>query len=984
MLAGGAAQGGERAQPRAQAQLGKRRQQHLELAARGEQPQVLGLRVELHLEAGLRHQHAGELRARGEVLAGGERERGQPPRAWRPQHQRGRILFQFRHPAFQLAQLAPARRQFELAARRLQLRLRGGLLALLPRLLQPALQRAGALGVAVLDRQAELAPRLLEMGLRQCDRPPRALQHDLPRLGRQLRALVHALQLRQLLALLVQPPLVLGEPQLGGAQHVRPFQLGERALLALGLLERQRGALQPQARLQLLQPALLGEQLQLAALVLELGARRLQLAREPLLFELHQHRAGAHLALALHHALDHQRSVPGPQPHPHRHRLAGGEPAGPLTDQHQLARAHHVGGGGRGSGRLGRRRRRRGRQRCQRGNARRAPRGPEHTAPQCTHRKAHRIILRARDAPVHGFRPARPRGIIGSGTGRGAMARATPERGGPQTGGGAERSRSTEPHGAGSGGLRARLRASSLWWKVSAGFLFAAALPVGVFALVQHRTVSGLRLAQARAELEHDTEQLADRIEQALAGASELAAALARNPDVVALGCGHAAASSGPAARAQALLQTVVAAGRLYAGAALTGGAGRIVVATDPELLGAAVAQAFGLPAHPTPCRGIHLGEDRRGGRLVVVCAPVAAGGAGQAAAGGAGQVLLLLAAPRLFAEVGEHPNDDRSFAVLGGAGAPLWGTVAPPQAEVERVVVPLGAVPWAVTGMVPRAVLLAPLRAQAWRTLGVAAAVALAIGAAGALLAWGVTRRLSALEQAARIAARGQLEVEIDPGPPDEIGRLAAAWQRTLAELGRAQRELAATEAALRRHAEELEQRVAERTRELAERGAARRGAGAGGARAGRRAAPGQRGPAAGRDRRRGAGDRARPGLFGGRAAPGAAAGGGSGHRAAATGRCPGTARRGQRFDQRAGVPRAAGRGARGAVARGGAPGGPRPDAPVRHRLGHERADRGAGRGDRHHRGLRRGVARVRRAGADAAGGDRARGGGWRSSARA
>jgi len=141
--------------------------------------------------------------------------------------------------------------------------------------------------------------------------------------------------------------------------------------------------------------------------------------------------------------------------------------------------------------------------------------------------------------------------------------------------------------------------------------------------------------------------------------------------------------------------------------------------------------------------------------------------------------------------------------------GRVLAGASGRPTADDLVVTAPLETAPWRVVVRQPRAVALAAVLAHRRRLLLLGPAL---IGL-GVVFAWGaarsITEPLARLSRAAEGVAGGAMGEPIPVLGDDEVGRLGAALETMRASLARLLDEA-------RSHNEELERRVAERTREL------------------------------------------------------------------------------------------------------------------------------------------------------------------------
>jgi signal transduction histidine kinase/ActR/RegA family two-component response regulator len=154
-------------------------------------------------------------------------------------------------------------------------------------------------------------------------------------------------------------------------------------------------------------------------------------------------------------------------------------------------------------------------------------------------------------------------------------------------------------------------------------------------------------------------------------------------------------------------------------------------------------------------------------------------------------------------------------------AADPHLRTRAPGLGHVEAAIVPLTSKRWLYGILTPESGILAAQEAQARRSFVFALLTALLAMALAIFAARWATLPLRRVGQTANAIAAGDLARRVGLGAPggpgrgDEVGRLAAAFD-AMADA------LAKKDAELRGHAEELEQRVAERT--AAEREARRR----------------------------------------------------------------------------------------------------------------------------------------------------------------
>lgn len=135
---------------------------------------------------------------------------------------------------------------------------------------------------------------------------------------------------------------------------------------------------------------------------------------------------------------------------------------------------------------------------------------------------------------------------------------------------------------------------------------------------------------------------------------------------------------------------------------------------------------------------------------------------------------------------------------------SPTWG-----ETPMHAASAGLAGLPWTAWVATPVHVAQAPTHTLVLQTLFWTCVALLAALAAGVVLARSLTRPVHTLTQAARAYERGRLDTRVAPVPPYELSVLAAAFNHMAAQVQR-------RDAELRGHAETLQQKVEERTREL------------------------------------------------------------------------------------------------------------------------------------------------------------------------
>ena len=121
-----------------------------------------------------------------------------------------------------------------------------------------------------------------------------------------------------------------------------------------------------------------------------------------------------------------------------------------------------------------------------------------------------------------------------------------------------------------------------------------------------------------------------------------------------------------------------------------------------------------------------------------------------------------------------------------------------------QAAVVKMETQPWKVTFFQPQELFLTPIRAQTQQTLLLATAISLLVAIIGLIIAQWFARPLKQLTRAAEMVSAGNLDVQAPVNSNDEFGTLARAFNLMTAQL--------------RSHVALLEQRVADRTQELAQ----------------------------------------------------------------------------------------------------------------------------------------------------------------------
>lgn len=101
--------------------------------------------------------------------------------------------------------------------------------------------------------------------------------------------------------------------------------------------------------------------------------------------------------------------------------------------------------------------------------------------------------------------------------------------------------------------------------------------------------------------------------------------------------------------------------------------------------------------------------------------------------------------------------------------------------------------------------------------SLWIAASGMVIIAVVGLIMGYLLTRRLDSLTRAAQQLANGQLDTNVDLGGNDEVSEVGRAFDQMAKKIKQHIQELENSQAAIRRAHDELEQRVAERTTELA-----------------------------------------------------------------------------------------------------------------------------------------------------------------------
>ncbi len=151
-------------------------------------------------------------------------------------------------------------------------------------------------------------------------------------------------------------------------------------------------------------------------------------------------------------------------------------------------------------------------------------------------------------------------------------------------------------------------------------------------------------------------------------------------------------------------------------------------------------------------------------------------------------------------------------------AGIPTSGAYLSPLTSEARLgaFVPTLRSQWAVIVGIPREVALAPAHERLRRDLLAFGGILLLSGAIAALLGRLLTRPIHALEEAARALGQGDLGRRAGIATGDELERVGAAFDEMAERLQVRDEALRESEARLRALSEDLERRVAERTRQL------------------------------------------------------------------------------------------------------------------------------------------------------------------------
>jgi len=349
---------------------------------------------------------------------------------------------------------------------------------------------------------------------------------------------------------------------------------------------------------------------------------------------------------------------------------------------------------------------------------------------------------------------------------------------------------------------------------------FALAAVVAIAGLTALQVAEGRRqrLDEVEGRLASITRALAARIDQMTQVGVDLSLAVARENDALVVVTHEAAARPEVELRLRSLFRALRRANDSVADLIIADAAGKILVSSDPldegepldDRIGADIRAAVAAAASPgdaRPAGALALPQRRIDGRgrFVPCAAAIGHGGA---------CVITLLSTESLAARV--VPD----LAGAGSAGALIFEDAPPAAASgpsgdagsvAQERAVRGGSLGLRVRYAIPRDAVLRPLEAQ------VRAAVAAGCAAAGFAVAIGVViavllgRRLGRLEAAIHAAAEGRLDVPIEVGAQDEIGRLATSWRATQAALAKAREAIDA-------NTRTLEERVEQRTRELAQ----------------------------------------------------------------------------------------------------------------------------------------------------------------------
>jgi PAS domain S-box-containing protein len=327
-----------------------------------------------------------------------------------------------------------------------------------------------------------------------------------------------------------------------------------------------------------------------------------------------------------------------------------------------------------------------------------------------------------------------------------------------------------------------RLRAVPLAAKLAIAFVIASEVPIVAAGLLEIRLIERQKLENTRARLGSVADHCARGVGETLDDAGRLARALAGDAEVAQV------LTAAPSARDWLV-------GRLRARfrwALSTSAAAAYVSVVDPS--GAiAAASDDAPPAEPT----------------LPVAAPVGAPSGAR--------VILLVRRSVIEARIPRELAGPGSRGLLIGSDAPRGDADVPAAEMLEETCAVQGRPGLAVAYRVPAEIVAAMSKAVVRTTVAIGGAAALSAGLVGIWVAIGLSRRLRSIEAAARQVAAGAAAVAIDAGPADEVGRLAETLRQSLAALAATRLELGTAAERLEAYARELEQRVDERTREIA-----------------------------------------------------------------------------------------------------------------------------------------------------------------------
>lgn len=328
-------------------------------------------------------------------------------------------------------------------------------------------------------------------------------------------------------------------------------------------------------------------------------------------------------------------------------------------------------------------------------------------------------------------------------------------------------------------------------------------LGVGGMAVGAFRAVRGVLLEATRARLELAAREVATLLAQGLEARRSELAALAAEPAVVELATGADSASAAGAA-AHRLLEELEAEPQA-GGSEIWSRQGRLLLAVP----GAALPQATPRAAPPAAAGPSTLVAEQ-GGVSYDLTVPIGGGDAPAGwlrsrrvlSSGRGAAVIASLIGPDTRLLLGNLDGSswtdlDRQLpppAALGASGGASAGVVG--------LALPVPSSPWQLWLEVPTTVALAPLRPFLRQLLWLAFGVVVLGAVAARLVSGRITGPIERLTAAAEGVARGELDLPVPRDRLDEVGRLGSAFDSMREQVAAAH--------------QQLEDKVAERTREL------------------------------------------------------------------------------------------------------------------------------------------------------------------------